>query len=169
MGVIANGEVLDGASGNAGELGHIMVDREGPPCYCGSNGCLELYATCSTLVAQYEQMSPGKPPGPQTYAGVVDRAKGGDPFAQGICGRVAETLGIALATALNLFNPELLVLNGRFFHAEELVMAPLRAAIRGRALPNTFRQVTIERSTLGVRAPAIGAGMAAVREVLTRI
>ena len=61
------------------------------------------------------------------------------------------------------------MLNGRFFHAEELVMGPLRASIQNRALPNTMGRVTIERSTLAERAPALGAGMVAVREVLTRI
>jgi predicted NBD/HSP70 family sugar kinase len=169
MGIIANGEVLDGASGNAGELGHITVDPGGPRCYCGNHGCLETFSTCSTVVTEFAQKSPGQDPPPMTFARVVERASAGDPLAVALCGRVAGTLGIALATALNLFNPELLVLNGRFFHAEDVVMAPLRASIQGRALPNTLRQVAIERSTLGVRAPALGAGMVAVRELLGRI
>jgi predicted NBD/HSP70 family sugar kinase len=169
MGVIANGEVLDGASGNAGELGHITVDPGGPLCYCGNRGCLETFSTCSTVVAEFAQESPRREAAPMSYARVVELAASGDPFAVRLCGRVAGTLGIALATALNLFNPELLVLNGRFFHAEERVMEPLRASIQNRALPNTLRQVAIERSTLGVRAPALGAGVTAVRELLTRI
>ena len=169
MGVIANGEVLDGASGNAGELGHITVDPKGPVCYCGNRGCLESFSTCSTVATEFEQHRPRRGSGPMTYAGVVELARSGDPFAVRLCARVAGTLGMALATALNLFNPELLVLNGRFFHAEERVMEPLLRSVQGRALPNTFRRVTIERSTLGTSAPALGAGMVAVREVLTRI
>lgn len=169
MGVIANGEVLDGASGNAGELGHITVDPKGPSCYCGSRGCLESFATCSTVVSEFDRKRPRRGAGPASYRRVVELAKRGDPFASRLCGRVAATLGVALATALNLFNPELLVLNGRFFHAEERVMEPLLESVRERALPNTLRQVAIERSTLGARAPALGAGMAAVRDVLARI
>jgi len=169
MGIIANGEVLDGVSGNAGELGHITVDPEGPLCYCGNSGCLESFSTCSTVVAEYTQKNPRSDSAAMTYARVVDLAKAQDPFAVRLCGRVAATLGIALATALNLFNPELLVLNGRFFHAEELVMEPLRASIQTRALPNTLHRVAIERSTLAERSPALGAGMVAVREVLARI
>ena len=82
---------------------------------------------------------------------------------------MATTLGIALATAINLFNPELLVLNGTLFDAEDLIMEPLRASIQNRALPNTFRQVAIERSRLGARAPALGAGLAAIRELLKKL
>jgi predicted NBD/HSP70 family sugar kinase len=99
---------------------------------------------------------------------VVDRARRGNVFALRLLARVAATLGIGVATAINLFSPELVILNGRFFDAGDLVLKPLEASIRNRALPNTMRRVAIERSTLGTRASALGAGIVAIEETLKR-
>jgi predicted NBD/HSP70 family sugar kinase len=171
LGVIANGEVLEGASGNAGELGHICVDPEGPVCYCGNRGCLESRATCSAVVEEVRTSSDakGRFPRSASYDDVVRLAREGDPFAVRLLGRVGRALGAGLATALNLFNPELLVLNGRFFEAGDLVLTPLRAAIQDHAITSTVKRLAIERSTLGPAAPALGAGLVAIRESLRRM
>ena len=168
MGVIMNGEVLEGSSGSVGELGHITVDPNGPACYCGNTGCLETLATCATVVDEF-QRNRGRTSSAPAYRDVVERARAGDAFAVRLFGRMAATLGIGLATAVNLFNPDLIILNGSFFDADELVMAPLRTSVQNRALPNTFRQVTIERSRLGAQAPARGAGLEAIRALLHKL
>lgn len=160
LGVIANGAVLEGASGNAGELGHIVVDPRGPRCYCGNRGCLESYATGSAAVEESKAAS---------FDALVKRAKSRDEAAAKILGKVGRALGAGLATSLNLFNPELLVLNGRFFDAEALVLEPLRDALREHAIPSSLRGLRIERSALGPSAPALGAGLAAIREALVRL
>jgi N-acetylglucosamine repressor len=157
LGVIANGAVLEGASGNAGELGHIMVDPKGPLCYCGNRGCLESYATGSAAVEEAQAPS------------FEALAKRGDETAARVLRKVGRALGSGLATALNLFNPELLVLNGRFFDAGDLVLQPLRDALREHAIPSSLRGLRIERSALGPSAPALGAGLAAIREALVRL
>jgi predicted NBD/HSP70 family sugar kinase len=164
MGVIFNGDLLEGASGNAGELGHITIDPEGPVCYCGNNGCLETLATCQAVVEGARRLEGGR--GPASYEGVVRMAGQGDAFAQKLLHRTATTLGIGLASAVNLLNPDVVVLNGRFFDPGEPVMGPLKAALFSRALQNTVRRITIERSTLGPRAAALGAGIGAIRGVL---
>jgi predicted NBD/HSP70 family sugar kinase len=78
-------------------------------------------------------------------------------------------VGIGLATALNLFNPEILVLNGRFFEAGDLVSVATRAAIHEHAIPSTLKRLTIEQSKLGLRAAPLGAGLVAIREAVRQL
>jgi glucokinase len=172
LGVVANGRVLEGASGNAGELGHITIDPEGPVCYCGSRGCLETLATCAAAVEAAQDLSRGVSFGearPATFENLVRAAREGDAFAARLLARVARLLGVGLAAAVNLFNPEVLALGGRFFDAGPLVLDPLRAALHEYALPNSTRRLTLEPSSLGPRAPALGAGFAAAVQAIRRL
>lgn len=163
LGAIVNGEVLQGASGNAGELGHIRIDPAGPTCYCGARGCLESRATCSSVLQDPEAPPRGG------YPEVIRLAREGDAVTEQILQRAGRTLGIGLATALNLFNPEILVLNGRFFDAGELVMAPVRASIHEHAIPSSLKPLVIEQSKLGALAAPLGAGLTAIREAVRRL
>ncbi len=173
MGAIVNGRVVEGVSGNAGELGHITVDPGGPVCYCGNRGCLETVATCAAVEDEVRGSdAAGEVFGSArevSYEDVLARAREGDTYSTRLLGRVARMLGIGLATALNLFNPELLVLSGRFFEAGDLVLAPLRASIPEHALASTMRKLAIERSTLGPLAAAMGAGFTAIGEAVRRL
>jgi glucokinase len=164
LGVIANGRVLEGASGNAGELGHVVVDPRGRDCYCGRRGCLETVAVCGAAAEEARRLRL-----PGGWTGLVRLARRGTPAALGVLRRTASALGAGLASALSLFNPELLVLNGRFFDAGDLVLEPLQAALRERALPSALRPLAVERSALGPAAPALGAGLAAIRDALVRL
>jgi predicted NBD/HSP70 family sugar kinase len=163
MGAIVNGEVLQGASGNAGELGHITVDPSGPICYCGAKGCLETRATTSAVLEEVRDRRN------VTYEDVVRLARDGDSSSARLLGRVARVLGIGLATALNLFNPEILVLNGCFFEGGDFVSGPTRAAIREHAIPSTLKRLAIEQSKLGQRAAPLGAGLVAIREAVRQL
>ena len=162
LGVIANGEVLEGVSGNAGELGHMTVHPEGPLCYCGNTGCLERLASCAAVVDLMRESETA----PQSFEEVAAMAREGHPFASRLLGRAATLLGIGVGSALNLLNPQIVVLNGRYFDAGDLVLDPLCQSLRNRTLPNTLKPVTIERSTLGPRAGALGAGVVAIRTAL---
>lgn len=169
LGAIANGGVLEGVSGNAGELGHMTVQPEGPLCYCGNTGCLEMLASCAAVVELMRESEAAPLRGaaaPQSFEEVAAMARGGHPFASRLLGRAATLLGIGVGSALNLLNPQIVVLNGRFFDAGDLVLAPLSQSLQNRALPNTLKPVTIERSTLGPRAGALGAGVVAIRHAL---
>ena len=173
MGAIVNGGLLEGASGNAGELGHICVDPDGPVCYCGGKGCLETRATTSAVVDEVRasEAARGLFPNPKsvTFSSVVRRARDGDSFCMRLLARAARTLGVGLATTLNLFNPELLLLNGAFFEAGDLVLAPLRASIQDHAIASSMKRLVIEPSTLGARAAALGAGLVATKEAVQRL
>ena len=164
MGVIANGRVLEGVSGNAGELGHIAVEPRGEPCYCGSRGCLE---TVATTRAVEDAVRRGPERKAATYERVVALAREGNGAAIRLLSAAAVALGTGLGTALNLFNPRLLVLRGRFFDAGgDLVLTPLTKSLQGHALLNTVRPVEIRRSALGAISSAYGAGITAVRRVI---
>jgi predicted NBD/HSP70 family sugar kinase len=163
MGAIVNGNVLQGVSGNAGELGHIPVDPSGPICYCGARGCLESRATCLAVIEELRDRRG------VTYEDVVKLARDGDSFSERLLVRVGRMLGVGLATALNLFNPEILVLNGRFFDAGDLVTAPVRAAIQEHAIPSSLKRLAIEQSKLGALAAPLGAGLVAIREAVRRL
>ncbi len=170
MGVISNGSLLEGASGSAGELGHITIDPDGPVCYCGNTGCLETLASCRAVAEGWSAHEPAR--GSRrgaTFERAVERARRGDPFASRLLGRTAASLGIGLAAAVNLFNPDVVVLSGRFFDAGDRVMKPLRDSLFNRALQNTTRKIAIERSTLGPRAAALGAGLRAIHEALMNL
>jgi predicted NBD/HSP70 family sugar kinase len=163
MGAIVNGEVLQGVSGNAGELGHIPVDPSGPICYCGAKGCLESRATTSAVLDEMRDRRAG------TYEEVVQLARDGDSYCARLLGRVGRMVGVGLATALNLFNPEVLVLNGRFFDAGDLVSGPVRSAIQEHAIPSSLKRLVIEQSKLGLRAQPLGAGLVAIRHAVRHL
>jgi predicted NBD/HSP70 family sugar kinase len=173
MGAVVQGELLEGASGNAGELGHISVDLGGPVCYCGGTGCLETRATCSSVLEEVRTSEAARglyrDPRSVAFGDVVRLAREGDSFSTRLLGRAARMLGVGLATALNLFNPEILLLNGRFFEAGELVLGPLRASIHDHAIGSAMKRLSIEASTLGPRASALGAGLVATRGAVQRL
>jgi predicted NBD/HSP70 family sugar kinase len=160
MGALVNGSLLEGASGNAGELGHLCMDPRGPACYCGNRGCLEALASC-TAVCEALRGTP--------FAEIITRARNGDRAATEALASAGRILGRGIAAALGLFNPEILVLNGRFFDAGDLVEAPLRESLRSSALPSTLGRLLIQRSSLGADAPALGAGLASVREAVRHL
>jgi len=169
MGIVANGAVIEGACGNAGELGHIPVDARGPVCYCGSRGCLETLATCTALEDEIHRSDIAREvfadPQRVTFDEALAQAKNGNGFALRMMHRTARSLGMGLAIALNLFNPEKLVLSGRFFRAPDVTLEPVRAAIREHTLPNAIQHVSVELSELGESATAHGAAMAVLSDV----
>jgi predicted NBD/HSP70 family sugar kinase len=166
LGVLANGEALEGASGNAGEMGHMTVQPEGPLCYCGNTGCLEMFSSCAAVL---EQARESEGSGPRSFQDVAAMAGRGHAVAQRILGRAATFLGIGVASTLNLLNPQVVVLNGRFFDAGDLVLEPFRRSLLNRTLPNSLQPVAVERSTLGPKAGALGAGVLAIRQALREL
>ncbi|MEU7699172.1 ROK family transcriptional regulator [Streptomyces sp. NPDC039028] len=101
--IVVHGELLRGAHGFAGEIGHLVVDAEGPLCRCGSRGCLEQYAGQSALLDAAR--APGIPE-------LTDRAEAGEPRALAALAEAGRMLGRALSGAVNLLDPEAVVLGG---------------------------------------------------------
>src|SRR5271156_730322 len=172
-GLIVGGKLVHGRSGMAGELGHVTVNPDGPPCDCGSHGCLEAYASASGLRGLVEQrlgVSPGEPlpveivdsEGNFSVRGLSAQARGGDKLALEAFATAGHYLGIAIASFINIFNPELVVLGGGVAGALPYMRKTMTAQVRERAFTAMARDSRIVRAALGPRGGVVGAAYAAL-------
>lgn len=126
LGIVANGQVVRGAGGGAGEFGHIVLDPDGFACTCGNRGCLETFVADAWLVRR-AQMQGLDVDGPDALTRL---AQAGDARAVKVFAQAGEVLGRAVANLVNLFNPSLILISGEGVRAGELLFAPMRAAIQ---------------------------------------
>lgn len=112
-GVFLNGDLVRGASGYGGELGHATVQFEGRPCFCGSRGCLKAYVAGPDIAAQAREAGlAGSDRGTLTAKNVFEAARAGDTVGTAVVERVCQALGAALGGILNGLNPEAVLLTG---------------------------------------------------------
>jgi len=152
-GLVLGGRLYRGATGAAGELGHLPVDEAGAICRCGNRGCLETVAS-PVAVAGLLSRSRGEN---VSLPDLLELVRNGD---RGACRAVAdagEAVGAALAGAVNLLNPELVIIGGDLAATGDILLDPLRAAIHRRAVAPAAHDVRITRGTLGEHAEALGA------------
>ncbi|MEU5880239.1 ROK family protein [Spirillospora sp. NPDC047279] len=156
-GLVLNGHLIDGASGNAGHIGHVVVDPEGPPCVCGGRGCLEAIARGPGLVAWAQ--SEGWRPGQADATGVdlADDARRGHPVAESAMRRAGRALGIAIASATHLCDLETVAIGGGLSQAGAMLFDPLEEALRRHARMEFARQVQVVPASLGQTSGLIGA------------
>jgi predicted NBD/HSP70 family sugar kinase len=155
-GHIINGDLYRGSGGTAGEIGHIAIDPNGPQCVCGLRGCLATFIGADALLARAGKAW-GKRKKKPTVADIVAGARDGDPVARELVDEVGHYLGIAVAGLLNLLNPAVVVLGGEITSVGDLLLDPLRATIRSRALSTSVAETRIVSSRLGERSIAVGA------------
>ncbi|MBO4529336.1 MAG: ROK family protein [Paludibacteraceae bacterium] len=153
-GVVANGQLIYGHDGFAGELGHVIVRREnGRPCGCGNKGCLETY-TSATGVARTareflekranEDSLLRKIPADQiTSKDVFDAAKAGDQIAKDIFAFTGQILGEALADFIKFSSPKIIVLFGGLAKSGDLLMVPLKKAMEDNLMPIFRNKVNV--------------------------
>jgi glucokinase len=153
--VHAAGQPVRGASGIAGELGHIPVWPGGEPCACGQRGCLERYASASSIARRYIEL--GGEHG--ASAGDVAARRTSDPAAARAWRDATESLAIALVTCTMLLDPEMIVLAGGLSAAGDELLAPVEAELAARL---TWRaSPPVRLSPLGGRAGLVGAAVLA--------
>lgn len=166
-GIIFDGSVYHGATGAAGELGHVIVQYEGARCLCGENGCLEAYASGTGLVWRAEEAIDlgearslqrlQQQKGSLATGDLADAARSGDAAAQRLFEDAGLYLGIALADFINIFNPETIVLGGGVVHhAGNLFLDRAEATMRQLARKEPLKYVRLERATLGERSGPLG-------------
>jgi predicted NBD/HSP70 family sugar kinase len=155
-GHIINGALYRGSGGTAGEIGHIAIDPNGPPCVCGSRGCLGTIIGSEPLLARARVLWGKKKKNP-TVSDIVTGARSGDPVARTLVDEVGHSLGIVVAGVLNLLNPSIVVLGGEITSVGDLLLDPLRASIRARAMSTSLAETQIVASRLGQRSIAVGA------------
>ncbi len=175
-GLILNGRLYHGASGMAGEIGHITIMPYGPLCGCGNRGCLEALASGTAIARQAgERVARGAPTLIADLAGgdpervtaklVAEAASQGDMEAQEILAEAMHYLGIGMANLVNLFNPQLIVIGGGLTNIGEMLFGPVQRAIDRRALPTLAQAVRVVRAELGDNAGVLGAAAVALAQI----
>jgi glucokinase len=160
-GIIVDGRVLHGGWGGAGELGHIPLARGTTECACGVPGCVEPEASASGLMRQARERGLED----QSAEALFHRARLGDEEAQAMVEAMVDRLGATVATAVNILNPQLVVVGGGLAKAGDTLLDPLGRAIRRYALASHAKGLRIEPAALGERAGTVGAGILAWERV----
>ncbi len=175
-GVVIDGQIFRGASGLGAELGHIVIERDGPECpgTCPSRGCLEAFCSGTALAREALAHAEAHPDsrlgrelaqeGRVTGRMATDAAEDGDPDAIALLGRLGVSLGIGIAALINIFEPQRLVIGGGLSGAGDLFMPQAIAEAESRALPALYERVTIGLARGGADAGIIGAGTLAAHE-----
>lgn len=170
---IINGELYRGADGGAGEIGHVAIERDGPRCGCGQNGCLEALvgreairqrAIQALLQAGATELA-GRPIDELRTDDVVDAALAGHALARDLLIETGQFLGQGLATVVNLFNPELVILGGATMRAGPLILDPIADVVRRRSMAGMAQDMRIVPGALGEDAGAIGAASLVLRRL----
>ncbi|HEX4671028.1 MAG TPA: ROK family protein [Solirubrobacteraceae bacterium] len=168
-GLILRGELYRGGIGAAGELGHVVIDMDGPPCQgnCPNHGCVEALASGTALAREALRVAQERPDSGlgraladgRELAGplVTELAHDGDDAAIEVLRTIGSNLGVAIASLVNIFNPEVVVIGGGVIAAGELLLAPARAEVAARALPPSKDEVRIVAAQFGVEAGMVGA------------
>jgi glucokinase len=162
-GIILDGKLWRGIDGSAGEIGHIGVDIFGPPCGCGSRGCIEVFSSANAIVRMARELGSGYPQ--STLNDVKDltaekvflSGKSGDDLALEIFRRVGFYLGVGLASMINVINPEMIVVGGGVANGWDLFFEHLEEQVHERAFAEPARRAKIVKAVCGDDAGLLGA------------
>lgn len=165
-GIVFNGQLLQGAQGAGGGLGHVTIQATGPRCACGNRGCLEAFASGSAIGRRARQVANERPNSAlgrlatqrEVLGEDVTRlARGGDEAALSVLKEVGRWLGIGLAGFVNVFNPEVVVVGGGAMRGGESMLERAREEIYVRARLPGRDLVEVKEATLSPNSGVIGA------------
>ena len=171
-GFIIEGRLLRGATGAAAELGHMVIDPDGPPCPCGLRGCFEQFASGSAI-ARSARAAVRDEPGSLVvaFAGDIEQitaehvaraASEYDETATAVLRSAGKALGIGLSNVVNLFDPKLIVLGGGVVRAGEPLLGPARDELARRTNAQRRRPMRLDVTVLGNDAGILGAAALAL-------
>lgn len=172
--IIIGGSLYRGMHGAAAEVGHNTVEPGGPLCGCGNRGCLEVFASAHGLVARArDALDAGRPsvlgdlPGTQLSLGaIVEAAGGGDALARELLARAATYLGLAVANAVDNWDPELVVLSGPVVQAGGSLFDDLLATEQRSVIETGRAGARVARATLDAGAKIVGAATLIIADYL---
>jgi glucokinase len=174
--IILDGKLWTGASGFAGEVGHITIDTEGSECQCGNTGCLETIASAPNIVRRANERlnrdstsSLSKLAMNKNFTAddMAREAKEGDDFSLMMIERTGKYIGTGVASVINLLNIERIVLGGGVMQAGDLILNPIIQEAKRRAFQPCFEATQILAAALGEDAATIGAAMLARDAAIT--
>lgn len=161
-GIISHGRLIEGFNTTAGEIGHTIIEPNGPPCPWGHRGCVEIICSGTSIArAARERLDQGADsvldPRRVTAEAVADAARSGDGLARDVFFHAADVLGLAVVNLIHLLSPEVVVIGGGVALAGELLFGPVRERVGRDAMPATTRGVRVVPAGLGQDAGLIGA------------
>jgi glucokinase len=171
---VVDGRLVEGSSGTAGEIGHVTIDRSGPPCKCGNVGCLEAIASGTAIARRFqEQRDAGRETladswlngREATAADVAKAAREGDRLASEIFNDAAEAVGIGVVNCIHLLNPDVIAIGGGVTKAGNLLFDGLRRVVDRTAFPVPRKIVSIVPAQLGEEVGLIGAAAIAADDL----
>lgn len=165
-GIVANGSVLRGARGAAGELGHLPVRSPGRPCHCGNRGCLETVAAVPQVLAEVRRARHDRT---IEVEDVVALARRRDTATMRILEDCGAAVGTALGHAVSLLNPHAIVISGPLAAVGPSLLDPIRIAVARTAHPALGPHAVVSASQLGARAEALGAASLAASRVAAHV
>jgi glucokinase len=166
--VIANGQLLRGHTGMAGNLGHMTVDADGAPCSCGNRGCLETAFSARAIEGEaWSAVHRGCPsaltrlfreqPQLATCRTVFQAASEGDELSQSIVGKAIHVLASAIAGLLHIFDPQVVILGGQVVDAGAELLTPLKEEVWARSRNLLGREVPILEQEVADRSGIVSA------------
>lgn len=175
-GIVMDGHVIYGATGSAGEIGHMNMYRNGRPCRCGSSGCLGRYVSARGMLRTLkEKMSNGEESILARWVQgnldeinakmVSDAYDSGDAVAIKTMHETGTILGYGLANVINLFNPEIIIIGGGMSAAGERLLSTARDVVRKHALEISRERCAIVTAELGDAAGMLGAAVYAKKRL----
>ena len=173
-GIVMGGRVLRGATGAAGEFGHVQLENPAPlgwDCVCGRKNCLEMYTTFSMLRRQIYGKVKNTIPGWDhiwniTYEMTKKIYDEGHPAALEVVGYAGDVLGQQIANLANLVNPRMIVLGGGTIRTFPEMVARVRDQVRKNSMPIISEELTVDYTALGADAPVLGAALLAIYDLL---
>jgi N-acetylglucosamine repressor len=175
-GIFVGGRMLRGATLAGGEIGHIVIDRNGPLCACGRRGCVEAFASLGATVGRVRQAlekgaktslrSLVKAPSQLTVEMIVSAARQGDPLAKTALSEAGEALGFGIANAVQLLNPSLVVLAGKFANvASDFFLEAVTKAIQFQCFETISRGLEVRVAPFRKDAGPVGCALLASLDV----
>ncbi|MDN4613343.1 ROK family protein [Leifsonia sp. F6_8S_P_1B] len=171
-GAVIEGRLHRGAAGNGGEFGHLMVRTGGRHCLCGRDGCLEMYASGTSIAARAREALADR--GARSSLAtletvraedVVAAAAAGDALATEVWDKTIDLLGVAVTDLVNVFEPDLVVLGGGVTRSGDALLLPLRERVASAAMPPAAAAARIVLAELGDVVCVVGAGAVAFDKV----
>lgn len=152
--ILHHDDIYIGSSGTSGEFGHVVLQKDGPICDCGNRGCLESLAAGNAIA---------KKMGMEEAKDVFELMRQGDAKATQVIREAIEYLGIGIAGAINLLDPELVILAGRIMNSKDLYWEYLLQVIKEHQMSHAGTRVKIKPGILGEDGTAIGAAVLLIR------
>jgi predicted NBD/HSP70 family sugar kinase len=176
LGIIMGGKMLTGSTGFAGEFGHIPMVEDGELCHCGKRGCLETVASGHALVRKAKE---GLARGETSLLRImikddvellnpeliIEAANRGDQFAINILSEIGINIGKGIAILIQIFNPELIILEGKIADAQKFITTPIQQSINTYCMIQLKERTRIVLSKLGTNSSLLGSTVAVVNNV----